>query len=552
MKSGRLPAWATLVALSFLAAYAPNALAQPKTPSPSTGAAKSGTTTSKSATKPTTQSRTDSGLDNLNLDSSGIKASEGSTAMAIRGATAAPPTGSNTPSTFKAGVIRGVVSPDTENARGEHDPSAATPTLAAAGSAQALVPPPGFEYLARMPNAQQITTSAGQSLGQDSIHVALLGQRKYMLGSCLGAKVSVGEFSLKLGSPSIKIENAGVVATYAIDKISFSAFKLRFLPDVTDLNEPCHFSGRFELGGEADDVRVELRYNPLIDVEHCMVGNPGRLDANLDIGHINLGPVPQGIANLENAFKDMVADAMNSTFFAGEEVAGVAGPMAALLEKQTMALDKVLAATCTGLYTQATTAVSNAGAAAVGSAASNASAAAGSAASNASAAATGRAPSNVAAGGPKPLQANACCGVVANSELKGRLGRLVIAFPPAPKSVMARVEVRTAGGSDAGKGATYGDTTLELLPGKYDVTINGVKVPGVTVRSRFDTRVRVGVLHTQGSSRTRFDVFTPGGSEPVRSDYGEAVLGFPAGPIEVAVAGQHEKVVIEEGKVTDF
>ncbi len=378
-----------------------------------------------------------------------------------------------------------------------------------------------------------------------------------MLADCLGVKVSVGEFSLQLGAPTVKIENASVVATYAVDSLAFSAFKLRFRPDLTDAAQPCHFSGRVELGGEARDMRVTLRYNPLVDVQHCKVGDPGRLDVDLDIGYLNLGPVPPGIADLENPFKDMVADALNGAFFAAEAMADLPAPVAALLALESKSLDQVLSKMCGDAYSQATNVLTSSADAALGGAENGATAAVGSAAS--SVAATNGAPGSGAGAGtgrlspggvgaPPPI--TPCCGVKANAALTGRLGRIVVTFPKAPKPVTARLELRGPDGKVVK--SVYGDVAMELLPGTYSVAINGVEVQGVAVRAGFDTQVRVGALHTHGSKSTRFEFFTPGGTAPVRSDYGEAALGFPAGRIEVGVAGQRAPVTIEDGRITEF
>ncbi len=472
--------------------------------------------------------------------------------MTIRGATAGPTT--SAPWSFRAGVLRGVFSPDAENPNGEPDPAFATPVLAAALDAGALSPPPpGQVYLSKLPNAREIATEAAQRLGQESIHVALLGLHKYMIADCLGVKVSAGEFILELGSPTIEIQDASIVASYSIDRISFSAFKLRFRPDVTDLAQPCHFSGRVELGGEVDNATIELKYNPVIDVEHCTVGDPGRLHVNLTIGHVNIGPVPPGIADLENPFKDMFGDALNTCFFTAESMANVPDPVAALLKDMTMSLNDVLMAACGQVTTQATKAVGSAATAASDKAMSS---------TAAQAAPNPLEPPQGASAGPRaitatpmPLEpgdgAHDAFVIVPNPALKGRLGRLILAFPASAKNTEVRVEFRQAG-SAALITTEYGDAALELLPGAYDVSINGIPVNNVTVQSRQDTRVRVGVLHVNSTGETRFDFLPTGGKSPVKTVYGEAALGFPAGNIDVQVSGQRESVAIEDGKITEY
>jgi lipoate-protein ligase A len=114
-----------------------------------------------------------------------------------------------------------------------------------------------------------------------------------------------------------------------------------------------------------------------------------------------------------------------------------------------------------------------------------------------------------------------------------------------------RVDI-TKSGSDTKIKTEYGSFTTELMPGNYDVTINGIKVAGVAVQSHADTRVRVGVLHINATAKTRFDLFAPAGKSPAKAVYGEAHLGFPAGNVEIEVSGQRESLVIEDGKVTEY
>src|SRR5204863_539925 len=87
-----------------------------------------------------------------------------------------------------------------------------------------------------------------------------------------------------------------------VDTISFSVFKLRFRPDIFDAVEPCHFSGRYELGGEAKDVSIKLTYNPLVDIEKCQVGSPGNMEIKVDCGKVELHPLPQGVNDLGDKF----------------------------------------------------------------------------------------------------------------------------------------------------------------------------------------------------------------------------------------------------------
>lgn len=139
---------------------------------------------------------------------------------------------------------------------------------------------------------------------------------------------------------------------------------------------------------------------------------------------------------------------------------------------------------------------------------------------------------------------------VANPSLGPHLGRLVIAFPTAPKPVDARADVYEAGTQSA-KQFGYGDQSFELTPGRYDVAINGIVVHDVVLQGKQDTIMHVGVLHVQVPSDTRVNVFAPGGQSALKFVFGETALGFPVGTVDIEVAGKRESVQIETGEVTD-
>jgi len=482
--------------------------------------------------------------------------------IALRGA--ASPAASGSPAALPALAIRGVLSPDSENANQEADPAYIPHLLAPpfTGGVPRILSP-GQARLAEMPNAREIATAAAQMVGGKTIHVALLGQHKYMINDCLGVKVSVGEFDLKLGSPTIAIQDAGVVASFSIDRISFTAFKLRFRPDLTDVVEPCHFSGSVALGGEADNIVVELRYNPVIDTEHCTVGDPGRFEFDIKIGRINLGPVPPGIADLENPFKDMVTDAMNDCFSLAEQITGGSTPVPALLKDMTMSLNEVLSNLCHQTAGRVASAASGPVASALGSAASSATNAPGTNMSGAAGAGAGlgTAPA-VSAAGVGPVSPGIAGGqslgsgegsyeTTTNPSLSGRLGRLVISFPAEARHLSVRTRIFKAGGKTSLKTAD-GSAVIELLPGSYDIEVNGLRVPSVAIASGQDTRLRAGVLRLTSSTRTRFSVFVPGGKEPVKVVDGSSELGLPAGDVEVDVNGVRGKVTVVDGQIAEF
>lgn len=158
-----------------------------------------------------------------------------------------------------------------------------------------------------------------------------------------------------------------------------------------------------------------------------------------------------------------------------------------------------------------------------------------------------------AGSGPRESGERSAYEFVDNPAMKGRLGRIVIAYvndvklPPDSN----RTAFYKAGTSELIHSA-YGAIAAELPPSSYDLEVNGKKLAGVPVKSGKDTRVPSGVLKLHGSDQTRFVIFDVGGKEHIRVAYGNAVLGLPAGDYEIEVSGQRDKFTIEPGKVTDF
>jgi len=139
--------------------------------------------------------------------------------------------------------------------------------------------------------------------------------------------------------------------------------------------------------------------------------------------------------------------------------------------------------------------------------------------------------------------------VVENPDLTGRLGRVLVAFPEGASVSGTRIEIRPAGGKDSAA-SDYGGITADLLPGSYDVTISGVTIPGVEVRSRHDSKIAVGALRVSAGASTRIQVFK--GQQAAASDYGKAQFGLPAGAYEVEVSGQRAPITIGAGGIVDF
>ncbi|HEX7238527.1 MAG TPA: hypothetical protein VF405_16285, partial [Gammaproteobacteria bacterium] len=154
-------------------------------------------------------------------------------------------------------------------------------------------------------------------------------------------------------------------------------------------------------------------------------------------------------------------------------------------------------------------------------------------------------------GRPGPVTSSTSSGshdIVPNPAMRGRLGRLVVAYP---EKVAARIEVFRPGEAQA-VATGYGDQSFDLLPGTYEVSISGKRITGVAVRSASDTKIKVGVLRVNASDGTRINLTDPASKKDVTGGYGTQVFGLPIGEIGVQIAGQTENVVINAGQVTEF
>lgn len=169
----------------------------------------------------------------------------------------------------------------------------------------------GATHIKDHPKAQQMLNGIVQGLMRKEINVSLLGGEKYMVNKCLGIKASAGEFNLKLANPKVGFEGTGVTTTFAIDRISMNGLSVRIRPNVTNPLKLCKFSKRRSVGGAAKNVRLELKFDPLLDVRQCKVGNIGKIHAKVRIGGLNLKPLQN---NLDEVAKNMLEDSLTYVF----------------------------------------------------------------------------------------------------------------------------------------------------------------------------------------------------------------------------------------------
>lgn len=522
--------------------------------------------------------------------------------------------------TTRSAPVLGISSGDDENEAGEADPKfrpnivrfqprvvSGGTGLQATGSAASAGG--GATHMKDHPKAQEFAKKLAELYNAREINVALLSGHKYMVNDCLGIKVSAGEIKLKFINPTVRIDGSGIVFECGIDHIELSAIKLRMRPRVPPWDDPnpCKFSKKFAVGGRADDVRIIMRFDPLLDLEHCRIFDAGTPDTRVRIGNLNMYQVQN---NLDAMHKNMIEDAI--TYFlnfnlysqilqtlddfieadcpgnpgnAGKSInrtldrVGATGGGSPGSGKAPAAADPTTPApdvspgASLGSGTAGTTGDATAPSAAAPDAAMAArlrelegkvaelekQAAAGDTpapasvdpastqATSAKETAAVKARTTVS----RPTGGGGAFRVVANPELKGRLGRLVMNFPADTKIEGTRTATCRSGDKNE-IDVKFGNAQIELMPGTYDININGRIVPGVTIQSRQDTLIHVGVLRLIGSSATRFALLAPGGKDELQVKYGNADIGLPVGEYDVMIKDVRERVKIAAGAITEF
>jgi hypothetical protein len=136
-----------------------------------------------------------------------------------------------------------------------------------------------------------------------------------------------------------------------------------------------------------------------------------------------------------------------------------------------------------------------------------------------------------------------------NPDLKGRFGRLLVQFPEGSKAE-ANIRLFKAG-EETEVQSTYHKFSADLLPGTYDVEVASMRVNGVEVKPRHNTRVRVGALKMSADKSTNLKVRGADGTVAFNG-YGDSTVGLPIGKYTVEVSGQSEEVAVKDGEVAEF
>jgi hypothetical protein len=135
-------------------------------------------------------------------------------------------------------------------------------------------------------------------------------------------------------------------------------------------------------------------------------------------------------------------------------------------------------------------------------------------------------------------------GMANNFSLKGEIGQLVINLPV--QSTLKCFVNRT------GETKTFSlqaNTAKDLLPGKYDILFQGIKIPLVVVEKGKETRILAGILNS--TVKGLWEIWTAD-SVKIFSAGSPKMVALPVGNYIVKTQGVEIKTIIRDGKISMF
>ena len=359
----------------------------------------------------------------------------------------------------------------------------------------------------------------------------LLSGHKYMVNDCLGLKVSAGEFKLKFKNPNVEFtEQGSVKIRLEVDLIKFDAIKIRTKPRSPDLSDPnpCHFSGKFEIGGEARNITMTAYLNPVVATfqgvggatTFCLLGYEEAPKVDWVINAINF----LDFANsLDHCVKDMVLDGLD---FEMQNIL-----LDAFIDMVRTAMKKYYeiceqASAYGNYYTQniLATGVEN----------------------NTEYEVAGN---EIKKNNPAQKGSAEKWVITPVSGMKGILGRLNTGFPP---DVEWTLDVRTTENKfiTNRSGAGRQGSSYDIAPGYYFFRLNTITVENVPIEKGKETRLKAGYLSiiSEGiwslydESKKKFHT---SGNKPKK-------IALPVGNYQLNLGGQFFPLVIIDGETVEM
>lgn len=413
--------------------------------------------------------------------------------------------------------LKGKLSPNTENEKNEADAGLKRLITPAAFQRQ-LSQPGNKKHVSELENGLQIVKDIINKLIGQEYSFSLLSQHKYMINDCLGLKVSAGEFSLRFNQPVVEIGAMGKIKIkLEVNKINFNALKVRMRPRVPDLQDPnpCHFSGKFEIGGEATDLTIKAEIDPVAQAltggspGFCFLAFTDDVIIKWNIGGLNLKPMQN---NLDAMAKDMVEDALNcgmtNLFYTKFiEISRQVIPQYYAACEQAYAAGKDIINTLPSAITE-----------------------------------------EDANNGNSSSNESAKWVITAVPAMKGVLGRLNTKFP---EGVEWAIDIRTTEDKFiTNRSFVNKQDHHDLAPGMYYFRLNTITVQNVPVEKGKETRLKAGYLHIVSDGRWEIrneskEKFHTSGNKPKK-------MALPIGRYQLKLGEQFFPIEIKDEEVLEM
>lgn len=420
--------------------------------------------------------------------------------------------------------FRGVLSSDTENVKREADPGFTAKLIQKKFDFKKQSAP--TMRLSSMPNGIEILKEAAKELAAQEHKFVLLSGHKYMVNNCLGLKVSAGEFYVKFKNPFVGDDPLGFKLKLEVDKISFNVIKIRTKPRSPDFSDPnpCHFSGKFEIKGEAKDLTMTAYVDPIVSGNAQTLCLLGWYDAPKLDWRMNALNFLDFANSLDAVGKDMIYDGLD---FGMQNLL-----MDKFIDLMRSAMKKYYEV-CDDVYWTARELFWNSGV-------------------------DGRTTYDVvygAVGNEKTTGANnerssGQWEITPLASMKGVLGKLNTSFP---EDVEWSIDVRSATENkfitNRSSGSRHGPS-YNIAPGTYNFRLNTIMVENVPVERGKETRLKAGVLSIVSDGN--WEIYSESKGKFHTSGNKPKKIALPVGNYQLKLGGQFFPVAIKDKETVEY
>lgn len=434
--------------------------------------------------------------------------------------------------------FRGIISSDTENVNREIEPPFAGRLIQRRGQFGENQSGNLVSILS-LPNGLAIMKESTDKLIENEYKFTVLSGHKYMVNSCFGIKVSSGEFYVKFKNPHVEVNTMGdVKIKLEVDKLRFSAIKIRVKPRSPDLQDPnpCHFSGKFEISCEVKDLTVTTFINPVISstlgaggsTVFCLLGYE---DAPKVDWIINMANFVGFTNSLDHVAKEMFYDGLDF---------GMQNLIVDKYVELTKSIMEKYFETCSKINYAVTVLIRNSSAdgKTIYEFAGNES----------KPSSEGKRVSSDSADKTASKENEAEKWVITPvSTMKGVLGRLDINFPA---DVERNILIYQQADNKFLRSVSRNDKIYTIAPGQYRFTLTNVPVDNVPIKKGHETRLKAGFLNivSEGNwhlyDETKEKAYTSG-NKPKK-------LPLPIGSYQIKLGGQFFSLVIKDGETVEM